>query len=85
MPRKKPEGQPTRPVGRPREGKIYVNSNRKMELGMDVDIRSIVALMPEKYKSINQFVNDALTALILEEKKELYDRGEVDTPGLTIV
>ena len=74
-----------RPVGRPREGKVYVNSNMRMDLGMDVDIRTIIHLMPERYKSLSQFANAAMGDRVRQDKKELYERGLVDSPEPTVV
>ena len=60
-----------RKVGRPREGKVYVNFNLRMDLDMDADIREIVRCKPNKYPSKSNFTIQCLRDRIRDEKKEL--------------
>lgn len=68
-----------RKAGRPRTTKVFVNFNRKMELSMDLAIREIVQLMPDKYASGSQFVTEALRRQIKTDKQELYRLGLIDS------
>jgi hypothetical protein len=69
-----------RGVGRPTSGKVYVSYNRRMELWMDADIREVVRLMPEKYRSVTAFVDAAIVAQLVDDKVELFKQGKRDSP-----
>jgi hypothetical protein len=70
-----------RKVGRPKGNKVYVNSNRKMLLSVDTQIRKLLELRPEKYTGISSFINIAISEQIRRDVQELYMAGELESMG----